>query len=126
MAATSVYVPKGSSRGLLPLQEALQRQQVGLTQAPFKQLPLSWNSEHVRFSQCPLGAESLFPTALWPSCMQVLLAFKAKCSGGSCSWHRTPGLGNLTWGSDPSLLGWTSAIVIILPFMGHLPCGCWS
>ena len=49
MAAASVCVPRVSSSCLLPLQKALQDQQVGLTQAPFKWLLLPWLPERVRF-----------------------------------------------------------------------------
>ena len=49
------------------------------------------------------------------------LAFKAKHPEDLSSWHRTPGLESLTWGSDPSLLGRTSEIAIIFLFISHLP-----
>ena len=49
---------------LLPLWEALQDQQVGLTQGPFKLLLLPWALKCVRFCVYPLTVESLFPTAL--------------------------------------------------------------
>ena len=38
-----------------------------LTQALMKLLSLCWDSEHVRFCVCPLGAGSLFPIASWLS-----------------------------------------------------------
>ena len=41
--------PQGESSCLLPLWEALQDQQLPLTQAPFKLLLQSWVLEHVRF-----------------------------------------------------------------------------
>ena len=53
---------------------------------------------------CPPGVESLFPTILWISCSQSLLAFKARCSGGSSYWCQTPRLVSLTSGSELSLL----------------------
>ena len=46
MAAASVPVPWMSSSCFLPLQETLQDQQVGLTQASFKLLLLLWVPEH--------------------------------------------------------------------------------
>ena len=58
MAAASIYVPSGSPSCLLPLLEAPQDQQVGLTKAPFKLL-LPLVSEHVRFCVCPLRVESV-------------------------------------------------------------------
>ena len=99
MAAISIRVPRESPSCLLPLQEALQDQQLGLT------VPLCWDSEQVRFCVCPLRAESLFLTALHLSCRQAPLAFKARHSGDSSSGCRTPRLRSPVWGSAPSLLG---------------------
>lgn len=45
----SIYVTRVSPICVLTLQEALQDQQVGLTQAPLRLLPLQWKSECVRF-----------------------------------------------------------------------------
>ena len=67
MAAASVYVPRVSPSCLLPLQEALQDQQVHLTQALFKCLLLPLISEHVKFCVHHLRVEFLFPTILWLS-----------------------------------------------------------
>lgn len=63
--------------------EALQDHQVGLTQSPFKLLPLHWDLECVRFCLHLWRVESLFPTALYLSYMSVPLAFKARHSWGS-------------------------------------------
>ena len=63
MAAVSVCVPRMNFSCLLPLQETLQDQQVGLTQAPFKLL-LPCILEYVRFYVNPLRVESLFPIVL--------------------------------------------------------------
>ena len=53
--------------------------------------------EPVRFCVHPLRVKSLFPIALQLSWTQALLAFKARCSGGSSSqwepWARGPDLG---------------------------------
>ena len=57
MAAANVCVPIVISSCLPPLQEALQDEQVGLTQAPSKLLLLPWVLERVRFCVCPLGVE---------------------------------------------------------------------
>lgn len=46
----------------------------------------------------------LFPLALWSSCTQTSLAFKAKCSGSSPSQCLTPCLGSLIWSLVLSLL----------------------
>ena len=58
---------QGESSGLLPLWEALQDQQLPLTQAPLKLLLQPWVLEHVRFYVHHLQVESPFPTALWLS-----------------------------------------------------------
>ena len=46
MAATNISVPRGSHSCFLILLEALQDQQFGLTQAPFKIQALYWILEH--------------------------------------------------------------------------------
>ena len=97
--------PQGKPHLPPPFREVPQDQQVGLTQAPFKLLPLGWISEHVRFYMSPLREESMFPTALWLSHTSAPPAFKARSSGGLSSWCWTPRLGSLMWGSDHSLLG---------------------
>ena len=119
----SIYVYHTNPSCLLPLPEALQNQQVGLTQATFKLLLLMWVSECVSCCVYPLGVESLSLTTFWLSWKQALLAFKAKCSGGLCSHCRTPGLGCPLWDLDPSFLGENSAIVVILLFVGFPPRG---
>lgn len=83
-------------------QEVLQDQQVHLTQAHLKLLPLHWGLEHVRFSSSPLRVESLFSPLhfLHQSCWLLKQLFL-----GSSSWHRIPMLGSLMWGSDSSFLG---------------------
>ena len=67
MAATIASIYRVSSSCLLPLWEALQDQQVSLTQAPFELLLFPWVPECVRFCVYPLGVESLFCTAFWLS-----------------------------------------------------------
>ena len=62
MGAGSIYVPRVRSSCLLPLWEALQDQQVGLTQAPFTLRLLPQDSEHVRFCVHPLRVESMSPS----------------------------------------------------------------
>ena len=64
MAVASIDVPRVSSSFLLPLQETLQDQEVGLTQTPFKLLLLLWVPGSVRFCLCSLRVESLLPIAL--------------------------------------------------------------
>ena len=58
MAAASVCFIRVSSYCLMPVQEILQDQQVGVTQAPFKLL-LLWVLEHVRFCVHSLRLESI-------------------------------------------------------------------
>ena len=88
---------------LLSLQEALQDQQVGLTQAFFRLLPLCWLLEHVRFCLCPLGAMfSCNPSALQYTSPTVL---KPRFCGSSWLWGRISRLESPTWGLDPLLLG---------------------
>ena len=65
MSVASVTVPRGSPSCLLLLWEALQDQQVGLTQAPSQLLPLFWVAEQVRYYALPLRVESLFPMVFW-------------------------------------------------------------
>ena len=60
---------------------------------------------------------NLFPRAL---CLSFTTAFTACCSGSSNSWYKTSGLGSTTWDFGPLLLGGTSAVVIVLRFVGCL------
>ena len=63
MTARSVYVPRVSfSCLLLPLHDAFQDQQLGLSQTPFKLLLLLWIMENAKFYMQPLRMES------WSSC----------------------------------------------------------
>ena len=121
MGAANLCVPKGSPSCLLPLQEALQNQQMGLTLAPFKLPPLLWDSEHVRFcmsqksgiyvSYSPPALQYASPIGLH-SQMFLELIFSVLDPWGRESDVE---LRSLTpWGR-------TTAIVIILPFVGHLP-----
>ena len=77
MAAASVCVPRVSSSCLLPLQKALQDQQVGLTQTPFKWLLLPWLPEHVRFC---VVVESL--SHVWLFGIPWTVAYQAPLSMG--------------------------------------------
>ena len=77
MTTTSIFALKRSPSCFLPLQKALQDQQMGLTQAAFKLLPLHWDLECVRFCMCPLRVASLFPTTLWLSHTQAPLALQS-------------------------------------------------
>ena len=57
---------------------------------------------HTLCCVCPPRVESLFPPVLLKSCNQILLAFKVWFSRNSSSHCRTPRLGSLMWGSEPS------------------------
>ena len=92
MFTTSFYVPR-QLHNPLPALETLQDKQVGLAEDPLLWLLLSWVLVHRRPCVYSPRVESLFPPVLWSSCDQVLLAFKAKCSGGSSSWCQTSRLG---------------------------------
>ena len=118
MAATSIFVPRGSLICLLPLWEALY-DQVGLTQAPLKLLPLIWFLDCWKLCMHPLRMKSLSYSP--PTCLCASpLAFKVRSSGGSpsqCSlppWAREPdvGLSPFTPWREP---------LQILPFVGHPP-----
>ena len=84
----------------------------------------SWIPVHVKLCVYPPGVESVFPSVLWSSCTQTQLAIKAKCSRGSSSPCQIPRLGNLTSGSELSLLGENLCeVIIIQQFLGHPPGG---
>ena len=70
---------------------------------------------------CPQSMESLFPPVLRGSCSQAPLLFKAKCSGGSSSPCRTPGLGSLARGSELSLIWENFCNIMILQTVGRPP-----
>ena len=70
---------------------------------------------------CPPRVESLFPPVLSKSCNQIPLAFKVWFSRNSSSRCRTPRLGSLTWGSQPSLQWVDFCGISVLQFVNHLP-----
>ena len=81
------------------------------SQAPTKLWLLPLALVCMRLCMHPLRVKFLFPPILCSSCNQVLLGFKAKCSGGSYSQCQT--LTGLTlWGlsSVRETLGRTSVI----------------
>ena len=70
---------------------------------------------------CPPRVESLFPPVLLKSCNQIPLAFKV-CFSRNSSFHcRTPRLGSLTWGSEPSLQWVDFCGISVLQFVSHHP-----
>ena len=136
LASTSVHVvewsspnwllpvsksPEWSFSHFLPLQETLQDQQVGLTQAPFRLLLLPWVLENVRFCVCPLRIESVFPTALWSPKSKTHWPSRLNILGAPLPNTGLLGSG-AQWGAQtPRSLGRTSAIVITLPFVCQSP-----
>ena len=70
---------------------------------------------------CPLRVESLFPPVLSKSCNQIPLAFKVWFSGNSSTRCRTPGLGSLTWDSEPSVQWVDFCGIIFLQYLSHPP-----
>ena len=87
--------------------------------------PFFWVLVQAKFCFCPPRLESLFPSVLWKSCNQILLAFKVRFSGDSqpLCWVWVPRLGSLAWGSELSKQ-WESFFgIIVLQFAGHSPGG---
>ena len=76
---------------------------------------------HTLLCVCPPRVESLFPPVLSKSCSQILLAFKVWFSRNSSSGCKTPRLGNLTWGSEPSVQWVDFCGKSVLQFVSHPP-----
>ena len=76
---------------------------------------------HTLLCVCPPRVESLFPPVLSKSSNQILLAFKVWFSRNSSSCCRTPRLGSLTWGSEPSLQWVDFCGISVLQFVSHPP-----
>ena len=70
---------------------------------------------------CPPRVESLFPPVLLKSCNEIPLGFKVWFSRNSSSRCQTPRLGNLTWGSEPSLQWVDFFGISVLQFVSHPP-----
>ena len=121
-STTRVLVPV-VSQSCLQHQETLQEKQVGLAQAPMKSLLFPLAPSAHKTLHAPFKNRGTFPPAPWSSCNQALLAFKAKCSGGSSSWYQTPRLESLMWGSEVSLLWENFWDIIIFQFVGLPPRG---
>ena len=119
MAATSVYIPWGTPSCLLPFQEALQDQLVGLTQAPLKLLPLCWDSECV-ILQSPFKSKasvSYNPPAVQKASRTGL---QSRRSGDCILGAGSPGWGVRCGAQTHCFLERTSIIVFIVPFVGRL------
>ena len=122
MATARISIPRGSSSCLLPPQEAIQDQQMGLTQAPFNLLPLCWDLKCVRFNICPLRAESVSYSSL--ALLDISPAgFQSQMFWGLIFLMQEPWAGEPDVGlrKNPHSLGRTSLIVIFLPFVDRWP-----
>ena len=69
----------------------------------------------------PPRVGSLFPPVLSKSCNQFPLGFKVWFSMNSSSCCRTPRLGSLTWGSEPSLQCVDFCGISVHQSVSHLP-----
>ena len=116
-SAASVLVLTVSHSHPLPLQETLQRQQVGLVQSPMGSLLLPLGPD----AHTTLCVESLFPPVPSRSCNQILPAFKVWLSRNSSSCCQTPRLGSLMGGSEPSLQWVDFHGISVLQFVSHSP-----
>ena len=83
--------------------------------------PFLWVLMCTLLCACLPRVDSLFPPVLSKSCNQILLVFKVWFSGNSSSRCRTPSLGSLTWGSEPSLQWVDFCGIIVLQFVSHPP-----
>ena len=73
------------------------------------------------FVLCLLRLESLFPSDLWKSYKQILLAFKVRLPGDSQSLCWMPRLESLMWGSEPSQQWERFFAITVLQFVGYPP-----
>ena len=100
----------------------LQLSQAGLAPFPVESLllsPGSWSTQHF---VC-VFQKSLFPPVLWMVCNQIPLTFKVRFPGDSLSFCQIPGLGSLTWGSEP-WQRWENFLgIIVLQIVGCPPGG---
>ena len=76
---------------------------------------------HTLLSVCPPRVESPFPPVLSKSCNQIPVGFKVWFSRNSSSRCRTPRLGSLTWGSEPSLQWVDFYGINVLQSVSHPP-----
>ena len=70
---------------------------------------------------CPPRVESLFPPVLAKSCNPFPVGFKVWFSRNSSSRCRTPRLGSLTWGSEPSLQWVDFCAISVRQSVSHPP-----
>lgn len=92
------HCPAPTLRHSQPLssQETFQGPQIGLAQIPTESLLCPGPSVCENFYVPSKSGVSVLPI-LCSSCTQALLAFKAKCSGGSHSWCQNP------WTREPDV-----------------------
>ena len=103
MAVARVCVPRVSSSYLLPLQEALQNQQVGLIWTPIILLLLPWVPQHVRFLCVPIKGEA----SISPNPLELLklssTSLQSQMLWGLVFSVQDPVLRSPMWGLDISL-----------------------
>ena len=125
MAATSIYVPRGSSGGLLPLWQASPSSTSGTDLGSFQITPsvlglraceilLLLFKSRVSVSYSPLALSYASPTGL-----------QSQMLWGLIFWCNT-GLGSPVWGLDPSLLGENLCNCDCSPFCMSPTWGCGS
>ena len=106
-------IPESFASNVLPSQQATftpvfpgcpPRTAVRFDSDSYGDFALPWEPVHVKVCVHLLRMGSPFPPVLWCSCTQVPLAFNARCSRGTFSQSQIPRHGDLTWGSELSLL----------------------
>ena len=113
----SCPVPIASYVHILLSHKTLNSPQLGQPEIFMESLPVNWGPGHMKLCMHSLGVESLFLTVLWSSLSEALLFFHAKCSGGYSCQCQPPGLGNLIWGSELSLLRESVCNILIFHFV---------
>ena len=79
-------------------------------------------SQCAHYFVCALQEWSLcFPQSCQESCNQIPLTFKVWFCRNSSSRCRTPRLGSLTWGSEPSFQWVDFCVIIVLQYVSRPP-----
>ena len=106
-------IPERFASNVLPQQQATfttlfpgcpPRKAVRFDSDSYGDLALPWDQVHVKVYVHLLRMGSPFPPVPWSSCAQAPLAFSARCFGGSFSQCQISSPGDLTRGSELSLL----------------------
>ena len=88
---------------------------------PWGYCSFPWVPMHTVLCVCPPRVESLFPPVLSKSCSQIPLTFKVWFSRNFSSRCRSPRLGCLTWGSEPSLQWVNFCSISVCQSVSHPP-----